>query len=337
MNKKTKAKETKKSISPDIKKYATLAGKLFLFSLLLLVIPGGVYIAAKTTKQLNIPKEEIVLPPAPPFPKNTTNAVPPQMTAQGVLVTDIPSGIIMYEKNPHVRFAPASTTKIVTALVALDHFKPDSILTVKTEDPNEATMGLVRGEKITMESLLYGLLVKSANDAALTIAENYPGGMKNFVTAMNQKARDLNLKDTRFTNPMGFDDTNHYTTSYDLARFARLALKNPQIAKIVATRSITVSDTDYKYFHELRNVNQLLGGIQGVAGVKTGFTENAEECLVTLVKRNGREILTIVLKSGDRFGETSSLISWAYGNHEWVDISTVPSLEVGEAELQYKQ
>ena len=178
-------------------------------------------------------------------------------------------------------------------------------------------MGLVKGEKITFESLLYGLLVSSANDAAIVLAENYPGGQKTFVERMNQKARLLKLNNTHFTNPTGFDDANHYTSAFDLARLAQYMLKDKTLSKIVATRAITVSDTSYTYFHDLKNVNQLLGDIPGVAGVKTGYTENAEECVVTLVKRGDHEILTVVLRSADRFRETGELISWVFQNYNW--------------------
>lgn len=325
MSKKAK-KGQKKSEKPQKKyrKYALMITKILLFSFLLLLIPGS-YILNKSP-QNKIKKEDVspTLPPPPPFPQKTTNISAPFVSAQGVLVMDIPSGVILYQKNPNVRFSPASTTKIVTALVAFDYFKLDDMLEVRSVDKNEATMGLVTGEKLTLESLLYGLLVKSANDAALTIAENYPAGVKGFVSAMNEKAKSLGLKDTHFQNPMGFDDTNHYTTAAELGKLARLALKNPILAKIVATRSITVSDVTYTYFHELRNINQLLGNIPGVAGIKTGFTENAEECLIALIKRNDTQVLVVILKSRDRFGETASLIDWVYRNHAWVDISTVP-------------
>ena len=321
MPKKDKKEEKK---SPNIRKYGLLAVKIFIFASLLTLIPAARIFNIPQKAPLPIKTYDLALPPPPPFPENISNTPAPFVSAEAVLLSDVPSGVILYQKNADVRLSPASTTKIITAITALDHFKLDDVLTVQDTDPNEATMGLIRGEKLTLESLLYGLLVKSANDSALAIAQNYPGGVPKFVEAMNQKAASLGLVDTHFTNPMGFDDTNHYTTAYELSKITRLALKDPIIAKIVATRSITVSDTSYTYFHELRNVNQLLGGIPGVAGVKTGFTENAAECLVTLVKRNGHEIITVVLGSKDRFSDTASLISWAYQNHTWVDISQIP-------------
>ena len=182
-------------------------------------------------------------------------------------------------------------------------------------------MDLVEGEKITVENLLYGVLVHSANDAAYTLAENYPGGFSEFIKAMNQKAKELNLENTHFVNPAGFDDNKQYTTAKDLARLSIFALENPLIAKMVGTVAITVSDVDYRYFHALTNVNELLGKVSGVAGVKTGWTKNAKENLINLTKKNGHEVLTVVLGSEERFAETEILTNWIFKNYEWKDFN----------------
>ncbi len=256
--------------------------------------------------------------PAPaPYPTNFTGVLPPELTAQAILVMDIPSGVWLYQKNPQARLSPASTTKIMTALVALDYFKMDDILTVKTQITEGRVMGLVQGEKLTFENLLYGALVHSGNDAAYTIAENYPGGVSEFVKKMNEKATQLSLASTHFTNPIGFEGNEHFTTAQDLARLAKAALENPTIAKIVGTPAITVADVGFRRFYQLENVNALLGKIPGVLGIKTGWTENAGECLVTAVLRNDRKVLIVVLDSKDRFGETTALIDWTFSNFRW--------------------
>lgn len=260
------------------------------------------------------------LPPPPLYPVNISNSYPSFLTAEGIVVIDLRSGVILYSKNPDAKLSPASTTKLMTALVGINHYGLDDVLTVKTVETTRNVMGLVSGEKLTFESLLYGLLVESANDAAVTIAENYPGGKDAFIQTMNRKADSLHLTNTHFANPIGFDDPNQYTTASDLGKLATVALRDKTISKIVATRSITVSDINYIYFHELKNVNQLLGEIPGVAGVKTGYTQNAAECLVTLVRRDNNEILTVVLRSSDRFKETAYLISWVFQNFKWVNI-----------------
>ncbi len=304
-----------------VKKYYRLLLKLFLVAFLLLLFPStNIYSTNLTSNSVESAKKPIDLPAPPLYPVNIGNIYPDYLTAEGVTIEDLHSGVILYSKNPDSQLSPASTTKIATALVALDHYSLDDVLTVKTVEHTKNVMGLVPDEKITFESLLYGLLVDSANDAAYTIAENYTGGVDSFVGAMNKKAQDLHLNNTHFTNPIGFDDANHYTTASDLTKLASVALRNKTISKIVGTRAITVSDVSFTYFHDLRNVNQLLGEIPGVAGVKTGYTENAAECLVTLVRRDNNEVLTVVLRSSDRFKETANLISWVFQNYKWVDI-----------------
>lgn len=294
----------------------------FVFLLSLIPYPNTYF---RTIKEIGgiVKPEKIELPKAPPIPIRITLVDPQLVSASGVYILDLPSNVVMYEKNKKLRFLPASTTKIATALVALDKYNPDDVLTVKTIVGNGRTMGLVQNEKITFESLLYGSLVHSANDASYTIAENYPGGVEAFVVMMNKKATELNLSDTHFNNPIGFDDDENYTTPQDLAKLAKYALNNKLFTKIVGTRSITVSDSTYTYFHDLRNVNELLGKVSGVSGVKTGFTDNAREVLVTEVKKNGRAVLFVVLKSQDRFGDTEKLINWVFGNFEWKDIETI--------------
>ena len=178
-------------------------------------------------------------------------------------------------------------------------------------------MGLVSGERLTVENLLFGTLVQSANDATYALAENYPGGVEKFVEAMNKKAKDLHLVNSTFTNPIGFDDPNHKMTPMDLARLASVALTNKTVAKMVAIPQITVSDVTHTYFHPLTNVNQLLGKIPGVGGIKTGWTAEAGENLVTLVERNGHRVIIVTLKSLDRFSDTGKLIDWVFANYQW--------------------
>lgn len=259
----------------------------------------------------------------PPFPVKAGNDEFPKLSAEGILIQDMPSGVILYSKNAQVRLPPASTTKIMTALVGLDAYKTDDVLTVGKVIKEGRVMGLVPNEKITFESLLYGALVHSANDAAFTIAENYPGGEAKFYEAMNNKAKEIYLTDTHFTNSIGFDDPDHYTTAIDLAKQAMMGLHNKLFSKIVSTKSITVSDAAYSIYHPLTNVNELLGKIPGISGVKTGFTENAGEILVSEVKKNGRSILIVVLHSRDRFGDTSKIIDWTFRNFVWKEAGEV--------------
>ena len=276
--------------------------------------------SSNSTKNANF---DIKLPDPPPVPVNVSGQNPPDLTAEGIMIVDLQSNITLYEKNAADRFNPASTTKIITALVALDHYQLDDVLTVGRVETEGRTMKLITGEKLTLESLLYGTLVHSANDAAYTIAENYPGGVANFVHAMNQKVVTLHLENTHFGNPIGFDDELTYTTPVDLTKIAKAALNNKTLSKIVGTKSITVSDIDYTNFHTLTNVNELLGKIAGVAGVKTGYTENGGEILVSEIKKNSHSILIVVLKSQDRFKETTLLIDWIFNNFAWKNITDI--------------
>jgi len=211
----------------------------------------------------------------------------------------------------------------MTALIILEKYGLDDIFTVKTVVSEGRKMNLIKGEELTVESLLYGALVHSANDAAYALAENYPGGVDAFVEAMNRKSESLGLKDTNFTNPVGFDDPRHYTTAEDLVNLSVYALKNKTFDKIVSTKAITVSDVSFTYFHELTSVNQLLGKIAGISGVKTGYTENAGEILISTVRKNGNTVLFAVLKSLDRFGETVLLIDWVFNNFTWTPVAQI--------------
>jgi len=253
-----------------------------------------------------------------PYPVNSTGVYPGyEISAEGVVVYDLESATTMYGRNTEVLLSPASTTKIMTALVALEHYDLDEVVTVATVANSGATMELVPGEQITVENLLYGALIQSGNDAAWAIAEHFDGGVEKFVEAMNAKADELHLTKTHFTNPVGYDDPNHKMSAIDLTRLGAYALTNKTIAKMVAIPHITIADVTHTYYHPLTNVNALLGKIPGVAGIKTGWTEEAGENLVTLVERNGRRVILVVLKSQDRFADTEQLINWVFTNYEW--------------------
>lgn len=292
---------------------------LFLLALFVLGIPGqnAYTMAGWLTSQAVLRP----LPPVPtpaPYPTNVSGVYPGfEVTAAGVVVLDVDSGVYLYKRNEEELLSPASTTKILTALVALESFNLDDIVTVKSVANSGQVMGLVPGERITVENLLFGALIHSGNDAAWALAEHYPGGGEAFVKAMNAKAQVLHLTKSTFTNPVGYDDPGHKMTPMDLARLGSIALGNKVIAKMVAIPQITVSDVTHTYFHPLTNVNQLLGKIPGVGGIKTGWTEEAGENLITLVERGDRRVIIVVLKSLDRFADTTRLINWVFGNYQW--------------------
>ncbi|MBI2196347.1 D-alanyl-D-alanine carboxypeptidase [Candidatus Daviesbacteria bacterium] len=248
----------------------------------------------------------------------------PNFSARAVLIKDLATGAILYQKDSNIPLPIASTTKIMTALVASEFFKPESVLTVGDSAKTPGSkVGLNYGEDLNFRSLLYGMLLNSGNDAAYTIAENFPGRVFGFVSAMNKKALELNLRNTHFDNPAGFDSRNQYSSAEDLAKITEETLKNSQLAIIFATEKTNIVSLNKKYTHQLINLNKLLSSVNGVLGIKTGTTEEAKENLVTLVERDKHRILLVVLGSNDRFGETTELINWTYANFTWPDSGIV--------------
>lgn len=292
---------------------------LFIFyTLLFLFYPGSNYYfdLFSYNRQLFEKKETLTKLKinSVPFVKNPFYL--PEISAQGIYVIDLPAFTPLLEKAKHNKFLPASTTKIITALVAYDIYKPDQIIEVKKTINEGQLMGLQIGEKITVENLLYGTLVHSGNDAAFVLADNYD--YKKFINLMNKKAKDLNMKNSHFTDPAGLEEKNQYTTPFDLALAARKLLKNQYLSKIVSTKEITISDVDFKYFHKLTNVNKLLGEIAGLGGLKTGYTKEAGENLVSFYKKNNHQYIIVILKSLDRFNDTTNVIRWLEENIDYL-------------------
>ncbi len=252
------------------------------------------------------------------YPVSDGTKVPP-LSAMGVVVQDLNSHATIFERQADKYMLPASTTKIMTALVAIDHWQDlSTVLTVKNEDRAIGqTIDLVRGEQLTVESLLKGILIHSGNDAALALADNYPGGYSAFVGAMNAKAKSLHLDNTTYKNPSGIEQYGHVTTPRDLAILAGVAMSNPLIAEIVNTKFTVIKDVTGEIAHPLETTNELLGAVDGLRGLKTGWTENAGECLVSYIEWDGHAMIIVILGSLDRFGETSKLVDWVYDHHTW--------------------
>jgi D-alanyl-D-alanine carboxypeptidase (penicillin-binding protein 5/6) len=303
---------------------------LFCLAVFVLLIPGqNIYTSGELHEKPLPVLGSLPVPTPAPYPVNRTGVYPAgEISANGLVILDINSGVYLYKRNEEELLAPASTTKILTALVALDAYNLDDVVTIKNVMSDGQVMGLVSGERITVENLLFGALIHSGNDAAYALAEHYPGGVEKFVIAMNEKAKALHLTKSTFTNPVGFDNPNHKMSPVDLARLGSIALENKVIAKMVAIPQITVSDVTHTYFHPLKNVNELLGKIPGVGGIKTGWTEEAGENLLTLVERNGHRLIIVVLHSKDRFSETATLIDWIFNNYQWeVYAPPIPSTQ----------
>ena len=237
------------------------------------------------------------------------------------------SKTILFGKNENQKVKMASTTKIMTAVILLENVTD---LNQEIEVCKEAAsvggsrLGLKTGDKITYEDLLYGLLLCSGNDAAIQIAVSVSGTVENFANLMNNKAKELNLKNTHFVTPHGLDQEEHYTTALELAKIADYALNIPKFSEIVNTKTYMVNINNYS--KNISNTNELLGYLEGVNGVKTGFTNGAGRCLVTSVNRNNFNIITVVLGADTkkiRTKDSIKLIEYVFNKYELVNLNNI--------------
>ena len=250
----------------------------------------------------------------------------PEVNSRIAIIYDRNTKRVIWGKNENKRSAMASTTKIMTCLVTLEKANLTDEVTVsaKAASTGGSRLGLKKNDKITVNNLLYGLMLCSGNDAAVALAEHIGGSKEGFAKLMNEKAKELGLKDTNFVTPHGLDDPNHYTTAFELAKIADYALNNKEFAKIVNTKNITISINGNS--KQLSNTNELLGNTLGVYGVKTGFTNNAGRCLVTSCKREKIDIITVVLGADTkkiRTKDSISLIEYANSNYSYVNIENI--------------
>lgn len=242
----------------------------------------------------------------------------PEVSAQSVVILDDASKVILYSKNPNLRFSTASTAKIMTALIALTYFKPDDILEVKDSAYEGTVVGFPRGEKLYFDDVFSGMLLASGNDAAFTIGQNYPGGIRAFVEKMNEKAKMLHLLNTHFADPAGLDDDGNYTTATDLARLCSVAMQDKTFARTVNTKHKTITNVSGANSYEVFNLNRLLGNY-GVVGIKTGRTVGAGEVLTTAKMENGKLLIIVVMQSSDRFFDMENILNNVSGNVGFVN------------------
>ena len=252
------------------------------------------------------------------------------INSRSYVVLDRQSNTVMIGKNENQKRKMASTTKIMTALIVLENSKLDTLVEVskKSAETGGSRLGLKAGDKITIHDLLYGLMLCSGNDAAVCLAESVSGNLENFSNLMNKKAKELNLANTNFVTPHGLDNDNHYTTAYELAILSNYALNNPTFLKIVNTKMATVYINGYP--KTLSNTNELLGNLTGVYGIKTGFTNGANRCLVTACKRNNMDIICVVLGADTknfRTQDSIKLIEYAFKNFEYFNLKNFVDTE----------
>ena len=250
-------------------------------------------------------------------------SIAPDISAKAVIVMDNESKVLLFSKNPNLLFSMASTTKIMTALVSLDYYKIRDILTIKTERVVGVNVGFKIGEKFHFTDILYAMLLPSGNDAALALAQNYPGGEIAFIKKMNEMARQLHLDNTNFADAIGLEDSRDYTTPLDLARLSSIALGNETFAEIVATKTWVITDVTGENRYLLKNLNKLLG-VSGVNGIKTGYTNEAGQVLVTskieIDNTKKHTLIIVVMDSKDRFWDTSKILYLISGNINYLSI-----------------
>lgn len=247
----------------------------------------------------------------------------PSINSKRFVIYDRISKTIIWGKDEKIRSAMASTTKIMTATIVIENANLNDEVTIssKAGGTGGSRLGLKSGDKITVNDLLYGLMLRSGNDAAVALAEHVGGSVEKFAEIMNKKAEELKLTNTHFVTPHGLDNSEHYTTAYELAKLTDYAMQNEKFANIVGTKTTTIYINNQA--RQITNTNELLGVLNGVVGVKTGFTNNAGRCLVTETKRNDMDIITVVLGADTKKFRTKDsirLIEYTFSNYEMVNI-----------------
>jgi len=249
----------------------------------------------------------------------------PQVVGEAAVVIDSKNGQVLYEKNPHRRMYPASTTKTLTAIIALENSRLTDLVTISKDACNVegSAIGLQESEIISMEDLIYALMLYSGNDSAVAIAQHVGGSVDSFVGLMNEKVAELGAVNTHFNNPNGLPDPDHYSTAYDLALIARYAMQNQEFRKIVATKTKNIKREDPKAQTYLLNHNKLLWQYEGAIGIKTGYTEAARQCLVAAAARQGRELIAVVLGSEGSgiWDDAKALLNYGFNEFNSVSVT----------------
>lgn len=243
-------------------------------------------------------------------------------SARAACVIERRTGRVLFAQNERERLPMASTTKVMTALVALENGALDEPVTAgrNAYGVPGTSIYLGLGETLTLEQMLRGLMLASGNDAAVAVAEHIGGSVEGFAEMMNARAASLGAEDTHFVTPHGLPCEGHYTTALDLARIAAEAMSNETFREIVSTQRATIPWAEHEYPRVLRNKNALLRAYPGATGIKTGFTRAAGRCLVFGAEREGLELVGTVLNCGDWFGEAARLMDRAFAEYTWVEL-----------------
>lgn len=265
----------------------------------------------------------VVLPlqPISGLRKTSTDQAPiADLSATSVYVLTQENGEVLFEHNSNTAYAPASTTKLMTALVARQAFEPERQIMIPNVPFEDTRQPLQAGEMYQMSELLAALLISSNNTAAYAFAESYPGGYDAFVAKMNETAVLLQLANTHFTNPAGFDDPQHRSTARDLGQLFRVAFKDPLIAALLGETQRPLVAANGLTITQLYNTHQLLYSDQRALAGKTGTTDEAKQVLITLMQSGTHPYVLVVLGSEDRYTETTRLANWVDERYTWQTI-----------------
>ncbi len=273
--------------------------KIILFALMIAMLPAFAEVSAAETLSAN------------------------DITAEAAVLIDSETGDILFEKDSSKKLGMASTTKIMTGILAIENCRLDDIVTISrhasyTEGSSIYTK---EGEKISVETLIYGLLLKSGNDAAAALAEHMAGSEEAFADMMNEKAKKLGLKNTHFVNPHGLYDPDHYTTAYELAMLARYAMKNKTFAEIVNTVQYIEETNEARDKHIVNNANKLIKMYEEADGIKPGYTPETGRTLVGSATKNGWRVITVTLNCADDWNEHKKMFDYAFENYHLVTVA----------------
>ena len=256
------------------------------------------------------------------------------LTARAALLMDASTGRILYQKEADLRLPPASTTKVMTAILTLEsgHKLSESLTVSKDATRMPATKLYLRpGQTMTIEELLYGIMLASANDASIVLAEGIGGSVESFTELMTKKAHEIGATNSNFTNPHGLTAPDHYSTARDLAILFRYAMRNALFREIIQTKFSSVSSTAMVRKKmvprriSVRNHNRLLWDLDGALGGKTGYTVAAQKCFVGAVQRNGVTLIVAILGARDQWGDTKRLLGYGFDNYEALKAAAPPA------------
>lgn len=285
----------------------------------------GIVKSAKTSTSIDLHLPEISNIILSKFPIKKNEVKDPSVYAHNYVLMDEETGYLLVEKDSHEKVPIASTTKIMTAMLVLENYHLDDIVTISQNAASQigSDINLRTNEKMTVRNLLYALLVMSGNDSAMALAEHIQGGLSEFVKNMNEKAKYLQMNDTQYKDPAGLDDSG-YSSAFDLAVIASYAMKNKQFSDIVKTTDYTINSVDGKLSHKLTSSNRLIKQDESLFysnanGIKTGFTPTAGHCLVSSAIKDNRELVGVILNTNESTVDASAkeskkLLQWGFDN-----------------------